>query len=134
MLFENDSTNWLMLLARISIAIVFLVSGLHKAMWFEKAAEEFRRDSIPLTPLILPATIVLHLAASFCLIIGYMTREAALVLALFTIVATLKVHAYWRLPKDQQLGRSRTMTANLAIVGGLLLLAAVGPGDFTVSI
>jgi putative oxidoreductase len=65
-----------------------------------------------------------------CLILGYQTREAALALAIFTVVATFKVHAYWRWPAHEQLGRSRIFTANLAIIGGLLLLVAVGGGKF----
>ena len=125
---------WLMLAARIAIAVVFLVSGIHKGIWFQKAAVEFRQAGIPAVWLTLPTTIVLHLAGSICLIIGYLTREAALVLSLFTIIATLKVHAYWRLPVDEQLGRSRITTANLAVIGGLLLLLAVGPGPLSVSI
>jgi putative oxidoreductase len=67
-----------------------------------------------------------------CLILGYQTRQAALALAIFTVVATFKAHAYWRMPVDQQLGRSRIFTANFAIIGGLLLLVAFGPGDFAV--
>jgi len=67
-----------------------------------------------------------------CLIVGYQTRGTALALAIFTLVATFKVHAYWRLPVDQQLGHSRIFTANLAIIGGLLLLVAFGAGDFAV--
>ena len=117
-------------IARICLATVFLVSGIHKAIWYEKAVAEFRRDRIPMIHWLLPGTIGLHLLASICLIVGYQTRAAALVLAIFTLVATLKVHAYWRLPSSEQLGRSRVFTANLAIVGGLLLLAAVGGGDF----
>jgi uncharacterized membrane protein YphA (DoxX/SURF4 family) len=62
--------------------------------------------------LTLPGTIVLHLVASICLIVGYGTQEAALALALFTVLATLKVHAYWRLPEEQQLPRSRITMAN----------------------
>jgi len=131
---DEIAAGWLMLAGRVAIAVVFLVSGLHKGIWFEKAAGEFRRDGIPAIWLTLPATIVLHLAASTCLIVGYRTREAALVLALFTIVATLKVHSYWRLPVEKQLARSRITTANLAITGGLLMLAAVGPGPLSVSI
>jgi putative oxidoreductase len=127
----DDLTNTILILvARIALATVFLVSGIHKGICYRKSLGEFRRDKIPAIWLTLPATISLHLVASTCLIIGYQTRAAALALAVFTIVATLKVHAYWRLPADAQLDRSRIFTANLAIVGGLLLLVAVGGGDF----
>jgi putative oxidoreductase len=131
-LIDDLFAAWLMLVARVAIAVVFLVSGIHKGIWFQKAAAEFRRDEIPAIGLTLPATIILHLSASTCLIVGYLAREAALALALHTVIATLKVHAYWRLPKAEQLGRSRITTANLAIVGGLLLLVAVGPGPLVV--
>ena len=131
---DNSIAPLLMLAARLCLALVFLVSGLHKAFCYQKAVLEFQRDRIPAISLILPGTITLHLLASVCLIAGYQTREAALALAIFTAVATLKVHAYWRLPKDQQLARSRVFTANIAIIGGLLLLAAVGPGPMSVGI
>jgi putative oxidoreductase len=132
MTFDDTILPILMLTARVCVAMVFLVSGLHKAIWYQKAVLEFQRDQIPAISLVLPATIALHLLASICLIVGYQTQAAALALAIFTAVATLKVHAYWRLPKDQQLGRSRVVTANLAIIGGLLLLAAVGPGPLSI--
>jgi putative oxidoreductase len=129
---DDAITPILMLAARVCLASVFLVSGIHKAIWYQKAAEEFVRDRIPAISLALPGTVALHLLGSICLIVGYQTRAAALALAIFTAVATLKVHAYWRLPEDQQLGRSRIATANLAIIGGLLLLAAVGPGPLSI--
>ena len=134
LLIDDPVAGWLMLVARVAIAVVFLVSGLHKGIWYQKAAGEFRQAGIPVLWLTLPATIVVHLAASTCLIIGFLAREAALILAVFTVVATLKVHAYWRLPVDEQLARSRITTANLAIIGGLLLIVAVGPGPLSISI
>jgi putative oxidoreductase len=134
MMLDDTTTPILMLAARVCLALVFLVSGLHKAIWYQKAVQEFERAAIPAISLILPGTIVLHLLGSMCLIVGYQTRAAALVLAVFTVVATLKVHAYWRLPDEEQLGRSRILTANLAIVGGLLLLAATGPGPLSIGI
>jgi putative oxidoreductase len=130
MTIDESATNILILLARVLLALVFLLSGIHKGIWYQKAAGEFQRDNIPAIWLTLPATIGLHLIASTCLILGYQTREAALVLAIFTVVATLKVHAYWRLPASEQLSRSRIFTANLAIIGGLLMLVAVGGGKF----
>jgi putative oxidoreductase len=128
MLIEETMTSWLLLAGRIALAWVFLVSGIHKGVCYQKAVEEFRIDRIPLIELMLPATIALHLVGSICLILGYQTQIAALLLAVFTVVATLKVHAFWRLPKPKQLGRSRVANANLAVVGGLLVLAATGPG------
>jgi len=107
----------LILFARVCLALVFLISGIHKGIWYQKAV-------------VLPGTIGLHLIASTCLILGYQTREAALALAIFTVVATLKVHAYWRLPAEARLSRSRIFTANLAVIGGLLLLVVVGGGNF----
>jgi putative oxidoreductase len=133
LLIEEPMASWLLLAGRISLALVFLVSGIHKGVWYRKAVEEFKMDRIPVIALTLPATIALHLIASACLILGFETQIAALLLAAFTIVATLKVHAFWRLPKEQQLGRSRIANANLAIVGGLLILAATGPGAIALS-
>lgn len=130
---DDPQAAWLMLAARVFVAVLFLVSGLHKGIWYRKAVAEFERDNIPLIWLTLPGTIVLHLVASICLIVGYRAQEAALALALFTVFATLKVHAYWRLPDEEQLGRSRITTANLAIIGGLLLLVAVGPGKIALA-
>ena len=130
MTIDEYSGSFLILLARVCLALVFLVSGIHKAIWYKKAVAEFQRDNIPAIGLVLPGTIGLHLIASICLILGYQTREAALALAIFTAVATLKVHAYWRLPAEAQLGRSRIFTANLAVIGGLLMLVAVGGGNF----
>jgi putative oxidoreductase len=126
----EPTSSFIIVLARVCLALVFLVSGIHKAIWYKKAVAEFQRDNIPAIWLVLPGTIGLHLIASTCLILGYQTREAALALAIFTFVATLKVHAYWRLPAEAQLGRSRIFTANLAVIGGLLMLVAVGGGNF----
>jgi len=128
MLIDETMTSWLLLAGRIALASVFLVSAIHKGVWYRRAVEEFRNDRIPLIGLTLPATIALHLLGSICLILGYQTQIAALLLAVFTVAATLKVHAFWRLPKPRQLGRSRVANANLAVVGGLLVLAATGPG------
>jgi len=132
MLIEEPMGSWLLLAGRIALASVFLVSGIHKAFWYRKAVEEFEIDRIPWIPLALPVTIVLHLIGSICLILGYQTQIAALLLAVFTVAATLQVHAFWRLPEAEQLVRSRVANANLGVVGGLLVLAAAGPGSIAI--
>jgi putative oxidoreductase len=115
---EEPLASWLMLLARICLAGVFLVSGVHKGVWYQKAVAEFQ----------MALTIALHLLGGVALVIGLYAAEAALALAIFTILATVKVHCFWRMSGQQRLDRSRVAMAHLAVVGGLILVAAVGPG------
>ncbi len=125
---DEPLASGMILVARVCLAAVYLVSGIHKGVYYQTAKAEFRDAGIPAIGLTLPLTIALHLSAPIALITGVFVREAALVLAAFTVVATVKVHGFWRMSGSQKLARSRIAMAHLAVVGGLVLLAAVGPG------
>ncbi len=118
----------MILTARLCLAAVFLVSGIHKGIWYEKAVEEFKDAGVPAIGFFLPLTIALHLVAPLALVLGVFVREAALALALFTVISTAKVHCFWRMEGMERLARSRIAMAHLAVVGGLIILAAAGPG------
>ena len=90
--------------------------------------DEFRSDNVPLLSISLPGTILLHLVGSMCLILGVFTELAGLALAAHTAVATYMVHGFWRMQGIDRLIRSRVFSANLGVIGGLLFIAALGPG------
>ena len=127
-LIDPTTAAWILLIARSLIAFVLLVSGIHKAVWYQKAVEEFKSDGVPLIPISLPGTILLHLGGAICLILGVFTELAAQVLAIHTAAATYMVHGFWRLEGFDRLIRSRVFSANLGVIGGLLYIAALGPG------
>ena len=122
----------LLLAGRICLAIVYLVSGIHKGIWFRKAEKEFQDARVPLLHFFLIGTIVLHLVAPVLLITGMFVTKTAIALAVFTVVATLKVHHFWNMSGDDRLIQSRIALTNLAVIGGLLVLAAAGPGKFVI--
>jgi len=128
---SESAASWLYLLGRIGLGAVFLVSAVHKAFWYKRAADEFKQDGIPLIPLTLPGTIVLHAVAPIAIIAGVYVVEAALALAVFTLLATLKVHNFWTMQGEQRLIISRVAGANFAVVGGLLVLAAFASGKLS---
>jgi uncharacterized membrane protein YphA (DoxX/SURF4 family) len=125
---SESLASWLYLAGRIVLAAVLLVSAVHKAVWYGRAVEEFQHAGIPLIPIALPVTIVLHTFAPVAIIAGVYVVEAALALSVFTVVATVKVHNFWAMQGEQRLVISRVAMANFAVAGGLLVVAAIASG------
>jgi len=77
------------------------------------------------------AALVVEIVGSLALLVGFGTRVAALVLAFFTLAASFIFHAYWSVPADQAFVTQLLFFKNIAVVGGLLVLAAQGAGDWS---
>jgi putative oxidoreductase len=120
----------ILLVARLAVALVFLVSGIDKSLNYSAAVEEFRREKVAMAGLVLPVTIALHLIASIAIIAGVFVSESALLLAVFLFGATVQVHCFWKMSGEDFVIHSRIALVNLAAFGGLLLLAVMGPGRF----
>ncbi len=71
---------------------------------------------------LLPVVIALEVLGAIALIVGYRTRIVALLMAAFTLLAAFLFH---RAPDQMQ---QILFLKNLAIAGGLLILAARGAG------
>lgn len=52
-------------------------------------------------------------------------------LALFTLGVSMFFHAYWSVPADQAFVTQLLFFKNIAVAGGLLVLAAQGAGDWS---
>ena len=72
--------------------------------------------------------LLVEIIGGVALIAGFGTRIAALALAVFTLVASFFFHNYWAMPADQQFVQQLLFFKNMAVVGGLLTLAAWGAG------
>ena len=75
--------------------------------------------------------IVVELGLGLLLLAGYQTRWSALVLAVFTLVITLIFHPFWGIPAEMVMSQQQAFFKNIAIVGGLLCIAAFGAGAWS---
>jgi putative oxidoreductase len=112
------------LVGRLLLAALFLLEGWSKLRGYGPAAAYMERFSVP--GLLLPAVILAELGGGILLVIGWQTRCAALALAIFCVVAALLFHTNFA-DRNQLLHFEK----DLAIAGGLLVLAAFGPGRFS---
>lgn len=127
---SGASGAWL-LAARLCLAAAFLHSGAAKLLFWSGGIEAFAALGPPMPALALAATIVLQLAAATALAIAWRSGPAVLALAAFTLAATLVGHPFWAFDGAAFHRQLTIALEHLAIVGGLLAIAATGPGPFS---
>ncbi len=118
--------------ARVLLAAIFVISGLGKIGGFDDTTSIIASKGLPVPALLTSVTIVVELVGGILLAIGWKARRMALVLAAFTVVATVIFHAFWTDLPEQVLQQQTLFLKNLAIIGGLLLVWVHGPGRISV--
>lgn len=119
-------------IGRLLLGGMFLMAGLNKFGGLEGLAGYIASRGLPLPDLLAPAVAVFEVIAGLALIAGWQARWSALALAAFTLLATVLFHNYWAMPAEQQMVQQLMFMKNLAIVGGLLMVTALGAGPASV--
>lgn len=121
----------LTLIGRILLAALFLPAGLSKIGGFAGTVGYIGSKGLPMPEVAAVIAILVEVGGGLALIAGFGTRLAALALAVFTLVATFVFHNYWALPAEAQMVQQLMFFKNIAVVGGLLTLAAWGAGGWS---
>jgi uncharacterized membrane protein YphA (DoxX/SURF4 family) len=116
-------------IARLCLVIVFLYSGIDKWWHWSAAVEEVRSIGLPWPAAFAGATIFTQLVGGCLVASGFFVWFGALLLAGFTIAATLLGHRFWLRRGSEFRHELTTSLEHVAIVGGLLLLSVL---DFPV--
>lgn len=114
---------------RILLALMFVLAGFDKLANVQGTAGYIAGVAgLPMPALFAVLAGVLEVVAGLAIATGFVARWAALALAAFTLAASFLFHAYWSVPAEQQMIQQLLFMKNLSITGGLLILAALGPG------
>jgi len=119
------------LIGRVLIAIFFIPSGLEKIGDFHGTVEYIAAAGLPLPTVVAGITIFIEALVATALLVGWEARWAALILALFTLLAGLLFHKFWAAPPDEQMMQQINFFKNVAIAGGLLFVVGFGAGAYS---
>jgi putative oxidoreductase len=126
----NTNRDLAALVGRILLAFMFVYSGFGKIAGFEGTAGAIASKGMPVPQLMAIGAIAVELGAGLLLLVGYKARWAALAIFLFLIPATLIFHNFWASPPAEFRMQQINFMKNFAIMGGMLMVWAFGPGRF----
>ena len=110
------------LIARLCLAAVFLYSGVDKLWQWRASIEEVKGDGLPWSAAFAGATVFTQLVGGCLVATGFFAWLGALLLAGFTVAATLVGHRFWLRRGSEFAHELTTSLEHVAIVGGLVLL------------
>jgi putative oxidoreductase len=119
--------RWLFPVARVLLSLVFIVSGLEKIFSWPETDAYLVSRGIPAPGLLLVIATGIEMFGGALVALGHLTRPAALVLAAYLVPVTLLLHPVGLLQGMNEGPNPSDFLKNLAIMGGLLILAAVAP-------
>ena len=129
---SSNGIDWLLLSGRLCVAMLFAVS----------AASKLRQEPAEikvLTNLHVSAPAAAEMITGVCAAIGIVAlvlalyvRGASVLLAIFMRAVSFMVLSFWSGgdPPPVRAQKRNSLFANIAIAGGLLYIAAMGPGRF----
>ena len=117
---------------RALLSAVFLVAGVRKILIWGPQVAYFTKLGFPAPEFFTVLAIVIELGAGLALLVGWKTRWAAWLLVLFVLIASFMAHRFWEFDAAQQANQMNHFLKNLAIIGGLMFVAAFGPGPTSV--
>jgi len=113
-------------LARTLLSAIFLISSVRHITGFAIVAGMMARKGFPVPEVFLALTIVLEIAGGLMLVLNWNARYAAWALSAFTLAAGSIFHGFWNVwaaPPPEFNNEFNHFLKNVAIVGGLLLIA-----------
>lgn len=113
---------------RLGLMYVFVTSGWSKATDWAGNISYMETRHVPFIPFFLALATLIEIGGSLSLVTGYKVRPVAFLMAGYLLIVTLLYHNYWAYPALQAGMVETHFRKNLAIIGGLLMLAYAGPG------
>jgi putative oxidoreductase len=127
----TQTADFIILVARVMIGLIFVLSGGPKLMNMHAAVASIANRGVP--EVIAYFGPPVEFFGGLAILFGVMTQAAALLMFVFTIVATITSHRYWQFTDPAQYRAQNTnFWKNVSMMGGMLLLFITAGGRYSV--
>jgi putative oxidoreductase len=128
----NPSGGIVPLIGRILLSSVFIIAGINKIRGFSGEEMFVASKHLPLPAVALAIAMIIELVGGLAILVGLCTRFTAWIVFLYMIPTTFIFHNFWTMQGAAHDDNVLHFEKNLAIMGGLLILAAFGAGSLSI--
>jgi len=122
----------LTVVGRLLIVTIFVMSAVgNKIPQFGAVAEKMASAGVPIPQVMLVGAIVFLIVGGLSILLGFYARIGALLLLTFLVLATYFFHDFWTLEGDARQTQMIHFMKNLALMGTMLFITAVGSGPWS---
>ncbi|HXQ25496.1 MAG TPA: DoxX family protein [Candidatus Acidoferrales bacterium] len=129
---SNSSGSVVPLFGRILISPVYILSGIFKVAAFSMMTGVVAAAHLPLPKVSLACAAAIEILGGLAILTGFHTKLAAWIVFLFMIPTTFLFHNFWTMQGADFQNNMSHFEKNLAIMGGLLILATFGAGAYSI--
>ena len=123
-----SATRYLPFVGRLLIGLPFMMSGVSKIMGYDATIALIRSSTLPLPPAVAyVGAIAVEVGCGLLMVVGFRTRVAATIFALFCLATAVFFHAHFSDPNQ-----TFHFIKNVVMAGGLLQIVAYGAGAFSI--
>jgi putative oxidoreductase len=119
-------------IGRVLLSLIFVAIGVGKLYGWTGFHQYMVAKQLVAIPVLLTLSIAVEIAGGLAVLVGWRARSSAMLLLVYLIPVTLLFHDFWAQQDVQAQIELINFLKNVAIMGGLLLIAAFGPGPFSV--
>ncbi len=121
------------LVGRLLLSAIFIFEAIDSIMYAEQTKTTMADYGILWKPdLLLYMSIVMLLIGALMLLIGYRVKFGVWLLLLYWIPVTCIVYSFWNDPVEIRRLNAIAFMRNIAIAGGLLIVASHGAGKYSI--
>ncbi len=123
----RSALAWLVPIGRVLFALIFIMSGF--SHFSSQTIAYAASQGVPAAGFFVPLAGVLAVVGGLGVAFGFQTRIAALLLVVFLVPVTFKMHAYWTVQDAMAaMGQRIHFMKNVSMLGAALFLIYFGGG------
>lgn len=120
------------LIGRVLISVVFLIAAYEKVTNWHQTVSYMKSKNVPHLNIVLPIAVGLKGLGGILVLLGWHVHFGALLLLIVAIASLVYMHDWWKKHGTEREMEKLLFFKDLAIVGGLFMIFALGAGRFGV--